>query len=86
MPAAVPSGTNEWEDRIFRAIGFWLAAIIAPVTFISSWVYCVSEYGYLFGFGLGWLPSAILAAIVYLIIRYTWWLFVLGALIARYLS
>ena len=31
------------------------------VVFFCSWWYCTSEYGFLFGFGLGWLPSGILA-------------------------
>ncbi len=34
------------------------------IIFISSWIYCVYQYGYLFGFGIGWLPSLILATIV----------------------
>ena len=33
------------------------------------------------GFGLGWLPSLILAAIVFLIVRYLWWLALLGGII-----
>ena len=39
-------------------------AIVWLVAFISTWIYCMSEYGFLWGFGLGWLPASILATIV----------------------
>jgi len=41
-------------------IGFIITAIIV---FIGSWIYCIAAYGFLLGVGLGWLPSAIVAAI-----------------------
>lgn len=43
------------------------------VAFIISYVYCVKEYGYLFGVGLGWLPSAIVGVVTYI-----FWAFVVG--------
>jgi hypothetical protein len=53
------------------------AQVIGGLTFIVSWVYCISEYGFLLGFGLGWLPSMILAGILGVL-----WPFVVIALIA----
>ena len=44
--------------------GGGLSAIIALATFVTAWVYCTIHYGFLFGFGLGWLPASMLAAIV----------------------
>jgi len=41
-------------------LGFTITAII---TFIGSWIYCIATYGFLFGVGLGWLPSLIVAVI-----------------------
>lgn len=38
-------------------------AITASITFIASWIYCIATYGFLFGVGLGWLPSIIVAVI-----------------------
>lgn len=32
----------------------------------------MGEYGFLLGFGLGWLPSAMLAGIVALAVRWLW--------------
>ena len=69
------------EDKLLANIGCGLGSIAALVAFFGSWIYCVSEYGYLMGFGLGWLPSLILAAIVFLIVRYLWWLALLGGII-----
>ena len=60
------------DDPEFAKMGMWLGTIAALLVFIGSWIYCTAEYGFLFGFGLGWLPSAILAAIVFPIMRYLW--------------
>ncbi len=50
------------SDTYFR-VGFIIGAVVAVVTFIGSWWYCAANYGFLLGFGLGWLPAAIAAAI-----------------------
>lgn len=42
------------------------------VTFICAWIYCMATYGFLFGFGLGWLPAAILAVMVFFGMAYLW--------------
>jgi hypothetical protein len=34
------------------------------VTFLGAWAYCAMAYGFLLGFGFGWLPAVILAFIV----------------------
>ena len=34
------------------------------IVFVGCWIYCIATYGFLFGVGLGWLPSLIVAAIV----------------------
>lgn len=41
--------------------GFWLVWI---VVFLGTWGYCAITYGFLLGFGLGWLPASILASIL----------------------
>ena len=38
-----------------------LSWLIGFVTFAGCWIYCISEYGFLFGVGLGWLPAIICA-------------------------
>ncbi len=32
--------------------------------FVGSWIYRIDAYGFLFGVGLGWLPSMIAAALI----------------------
>lgn len=54
---AKPSKTEEALERYGRDISGPLCKIV----FLCFWWYCTSEYGFLFGFGLGWLPSGILA-------------------------
>jgi hypothetical protein len=49
-----------------KNLGEWYdggAAITAGITFIGTWIYCIAAYGFLFGVGLGWLPSLIVAFI-----------------------
>jgi len=48
------------QEDITYQIGF---AITAFIVFIGSWIYCIAEYGFLLGVGLGWLPSIIVAVI-----------------------
>ena len=53
------------------------AAITAVIVFIGAWIYCIAEYGFLLGVGLGWLPSAIVAGIAAML-----WPFIALALLA----
>lgn len=46
---------------IYWYIGAW---IVGVPTFIGTWIWCIVEYGFLLGVGLGWLPSAIVAVVV----------------------
>ena len=55
-------GRLKWDGIPSSSGG--LSAIIALATFVTAWVYCAIHYGFLFGFGLGWLPAGMLAAIV----------------------
>jgi hypothetical protein len=51
-------------DGVFNVGGGLLGIIVALATFVTAWAYCTIHYGFLFGFGLGWLPAGMLAAIV----------------------
>jgi len=55
-------GRLKWDGIPISSGG--LSAIIALATFVTAWLYCTIHYGFLFGFGLGWLPASMLAAIV----------------------
>ena len=53
--------------------GVWFSfTITALVVFVGSWIYCIANYGFLLGVGLGWLPSAIVAFIAGVIVGYGW--------------
>ena len=48
--------------------GYILGYIISWVLiFIGCWIYCIAHYGFLWGVGLGWLPSLIAAFVVSLL-------------------
>ena len=74
------------EDEQIRFLAHWAGIILAGLSFLGSWIYCISEYGYLLGFGLGWLPSIILSAITYAVVRFLWLLILLGICIFWYLA
>lgn len=38
-----------------------VSGLVGVVTFVGTWIYCVAEYGFLLGVGLGWLPAMITA-------------------------
>jgi hypothetical protein len=78
-PPNVPATKNnskrprmDMDKEKYIDVGIWHGGIIAAVTFFGSWIYCASTYGFLFGFGLGWLPSGILAAIVCVLVMLLW--------------
>jgi hypothetical protein len=52
-------------------IGYWISWVLI---FVGCWIYCVAEYGFLLGVGLGWLPSLIVA----LVASFFWPLLLLG--------
>ena len=52
--------------------GVELAGPAALITFLWAWGYCAAQHGFLLGFGLGWLPAGILAALVSSIFIYMW--------------
>jgi hypothetical protein len=44
---------------------YWVGyKICFVILFLMFWAYCLLEYGFLIGAGIGWLPSAIAAAIL----------------------
>ena len=60
-PIEVPPTQRKWTFSDFYECGG--GGVVFLITFIGSWVYCIVEYGYLLGVGLGWLPSLIVAVI-----------------------
>jgi hypothetical protein len=56
--------TDRLEPLKYIHIGLMLAQLTGAATFLAAWAYCVFAYGFLFGFGLGWLPALILALLV----------------------
>lgn len=49
-----------------------IAIVMGIVTFFASYAFCITKYGFLIGFGLGWLPSAMLALAITAIARFAW--------------
>lgn len=54
------SDSSGFDFGCLYIAGAWLTGV---VTFVGSWIYCIATYGFLFGVGLGWLPSIICAVV-----------------------
>jgi hypothetical protein len=52
--------SSSWD---FGDIYYTGRTITGIITFIVSYIYCIASYGFLFGLGLGWIPSLIVAFI-----------------------
>lgn len=63
---------DSFQDRWYWAIGDWVGGAGWFIAFLASWWYCAATYGYLLGFGLGWLPSLILASLIALALKVLW--------------
>lgn len=48
------------NDGWYGSIGY----VFGVIAFFVSWIYCIATYGFLFGLGLGWLPSLFVAGVV----------------------
>jgi hypothetical protein len=58
--------------RTYTDLGWICAALTGPATFIAVWIYSAVNYGFLFGFCLGWIPALILAVLVAVAMIYLW--------------
>jgi hypothetical protein len=73
-------------DDDYLAIGSWHGLLVGAIVLLGGWIYCACEYGFLLGFGLGWLPSGTLGIIVYFLCMWLWPLLDILILIVIYLA
>lgn len=62
----------------YKRLSVVVAAVIAVISFFASWIYCIASYGFLFGLGLGWLPSLFVGAIAFGVGFIAWPLILFG--------
>jgi hypothetical protein len=62
---------RDWLGGYF-VIGYGLGVVAGVITFVCAYIWCVANYGFLFGLGLGWLPSMILGWVVFGITFLLW--------------
>lgn len=46
--------------------------LTAGLVGVAVWLYCWAQYGFLFGFGLGWIPAAIVAYLALALAPLVW--------------
>ena len=64
----------------YYALGSFIGFLVAGATFLCSWWWCIANYGFLFGFGLGWLPAFIIAGALWIAAIFLWPVLLLGML------
>lgn len=67
---------NDWVENL-GGIHFAGFVITGLITFIGVWIYAISEWGFLLGVSLGWVPAVIVA----LVGGYLWPIFLITILI-----
>jgi len=82
LPEPSPAPVAPWKKRgseildaiavAYMAVGKGLGLIAWVLTFIACWFYCVAEYGFLLGVGLGWLPALICAYLAFFLTIALW--------------
>ncbi len=55
------TATASSNDYSWYWVGYKISFVIL---FLLFWAYCLFEYGFLIGAGVGWIPSAIAAGIL----------------------
>jgi hypothetical protein len=63
-----------------QKLSFTAARIIALVTFVVAWLYCITQFGFLLGLVLGWLPATLLGLIAFEVGFHLWPVIVLAGL------
>ena len=66
------SEASTGKEGYYLRIGGVLGALIGFVAFFGAYIYCIATYGFIFGLGLGWIPSGLLAVIVGQGVRFLW--------------
>ena len=66
--------------RAYTNLGWIFAALTGPATLLAVWIYCAVTYGFLLGFGLGWIPALVLALLVVVATIFLWPLAVVAVL------
>lgn len=55
-------------------VGTVTAIVVTAITLFGGWGYAIHEYGWFLGLAFGWIPSAIIAAMVFGVL---WLLFII---------
>jgi hypothetical protein len=56
----------------YTDLGWIFAVLTGPATLLAVWIYGAVTYGFLLGFGLGWIPALILALLAAVATIYLW--------------
>jgi hypothetical protein len=64
--------TKQTVGVAYAGLGALFGITAGVITFIATWIYCVTTYGFVLGVGLGWFPAAICAAVIGWLVAIFW--------------
>jgi len=62
------STSHIYDGNVYNEFSLAMAAYVAIPTFFCCWIYCIVEYGFLWGFGFGWMPSILCAGVAVILV------------------
>ena len=66
------TSSDEIAARIYLGIGTLIGALMGIATFLAVYTLAIDSVGWTAGIALGWIPAAIAAAVVAVLLRYLW--------------
>ena len=63
---------DEIATGIYLGIGTLIGALTGIATFLAVYLLAIDSVGWPVGIALGWIPAAIAAAVVTVLLRYLW--------------
>jgi hypothetical protein len=75
--ASVDQKIGKGIGALLSGVGAFLGAIGALIVYFGVWIAAADSAGWVIGIALGWIPAAIAAGIVWVLLRYGWWLLLL---------
>ena len=53
-------------------VGRGAGGVLGVLAFIATWIYCIREFGLVFGGALGWVPAAIVGMVLSVVVAWLW--------------
>ena len=56
----------------YMTVGRGIGGLLGIVAFLATWMFLIARFGLMFGVALGWIPAAIVAMLVSVLLNMLW--------------